>query len=451
MFICIERIRATVAKSATFAGTSPFRGARHSHVGVETVSRVPVGRLLRNAVSMFVSGTGSAMLGLIFWGVASHLVPPSVIGKTAAMIAAMMLITSLAQLSFGSTFERFIPVAGDQTRAFILRAYRLCSIVALVLASAYVSTGFARQFLPSAFAWRAMFVVSVVLWTIFALQDSVLIGLRATRWVPVENILYSAAKLALLPIIVAISVRGGIFIAWMIPVLFANIIVNWYLFRRFIPEHEATNNSSERLPQLRELFQMLAAQYATLLVSVLSNSLVTLVVIWRLGTVANAHYYLPATIAAGAPLLVWSIYRSFLVEVSAEPEAIQHHARVALWSSMALIAPIVVIGYIIAPWIMELFGSTYADHGTALLRILLLSLPGAAIFSFYAAFAWIDRRLWQTTIREIASAIIYFVLIFTLIGSHGIMAIGIATFVRSLIEGALFLPLLIRRYRKIFA
>jgi O-antigen/teichoic acid export membrane protein len=292
--------------------------------------------------------------------------------------------------------------------------------------------------------------LSVVSWTIFALQDSVLIGLRATKWVPVENILYAVAKLALLPAFVAVSVGGGIFFAWILPVLVANFIVNWYIFKHFIPAHEATNAANGSLPRLRELVPMLAAQYATQLVTVLSNSIVTLVVVVRLGVVANARYYMPATIAFGAPLLIWSIYRSFLVEASAEPWAIRHHARVALWSSLAILVPTVVIGYILAPYILGIFGPTYATHGTALLRILLLSLPGATILAFYTSFAWLDRRLWQMTIREIASAAVFFILVFSLIGSHGIMAIGIATFVRSLIEGVLFLPLLIRRYRRVF-
>ena len=51
------------------------------------------------------------------------------------------------------------------------------------------------------------------------LQDSVLTGLRATRWVPVENILFSAAKIALLPVFLALSRElWRLFLAWTVPV-----------------------------------------------------------------------------------------------------------------------------------------------------------------------------------------------------------------------------------------
>jgi hypothetical protein len=87
----------------------------------------------------------------------------------------MMLLATLAQLSFGSSFERFLPVAGTQTRLFVQRAYVMCVTIALVITVAYEALGLSHSFLPASFGWRALFVAAVVMWTIFALQDSVLI------------------------------------------------------------------------------------------------------------------------------------------------------------------------------------------------------------------------------------------------------------------------------------
>jgi O-antigen/teichoic acid export membrane protein len=405
------------------------------------------GRLIRNAVALMISAGGTSVIGVIFWGVATHLAPASSIGRDSAEIVAMTLLANLAQLSFGSIFERFLPVAGTQTRAFVKRAYSMCVSVALVLATVYVLLGFSHSFLPTSIQWRILFVVAVALWTIFVLQDSALVGLRATRWVPVENILFALMKLALLPVCIAASAGQGVFVAWMAPVVLAIIAMTWYLFGKRIPDHEASSSAHEKVPTTRELFLLAGAQYATLLLNVFSPSIVTLIVIERLGPVANAHYYVPALIAGSLAVLLYSISRSFLVEASHEPYALRRHAKSTIRAMTWLLMPCVVIGEIFAPEFLRIFGASYAEHGATLLRMLLLSLPLSAISIFYSAFAWLDRRVWWMAIRDVISVAIYFTVILTQIAHVGIEAIGIAAVVSSGLQAILFLPISIRRYR----
>lgn len=412
------------------------------------MKRPQTGRLVKNATALIVSGGGTGVIGVAFWGVAAHVASVRTIGRTSAEIAAMILLSTLAQLSFGSTFERFLAVAGTQTRSFVIRAYSVCIAIAFVIAIVYVSLGIGHRFLPTSLGWRALFVVAVVMWTIFALQDSVMIGLRASRWVPVENILYSLVKLALIPAFIVLSAKQGIFLAWIVPVIFVIITVNWYLFGKRIPEHQSLRPATEKLPSLRELIFLTGAQYSTLLVTVLTGSIVSLIVIDRLGAVASAHYYLPAQIAGGAGAALWSIDRSFLVEASFEPKALRRHARVALRAGLVVVGVTVVFGVAFAPEILKIFGNSYAANGTTLLRMMLLSFPSTAVVAFYSSFAWLDRRVWSLTIRECVSAVFFFSLIFLLIGHFGILAVGIASLITSGIQGVLFLPILIRRYRR---
>lgn len=409
--------------------------------------RPRVGGLLQNAAALFISSAVSALIGLVFWGAAAHKSTPTTVGRISAEIAAMTLLGQLAQLSFGATFERFIPVAGVQTRNFVARAYAMCVVVALVISVAYVFLGLGHRFLAPTSFWRGFFVVAVILWTIFSLQDSVLVGLRSTRWVPVENIFYSLVKLALLPLFIMISASQGIFVAWMFPVVFLIVAVNWYLFKHRIPIHQAKSLSSEKLPSTRQLIVLSGARYASLIVSVITSSVTTLIVIDRLGAIANAHYFIPAQIALGGALALNSIMRSCLVEASSEPDALRHFARVTLRATVAILLPALIIGLIFAPQILEVFGRSYADQGATLMRMLLLSLPALAVTSFYAMFAWLDQRVWWFAIREVASAIIFFGVLLALLGHFGILAIGIASLIESGIQGFFFLPILIKRYR----
>ena len=409
-------------------------------------SRWRPGLLIQNAIALMISSGGTAVLGVVFWAVAAHLSTASALGRTAAEIAAMLLLATLAQLSYGSIFERFLPVAGEFTFNFVKRAYLLCTAFGLVLAAGYLALGFGRSFLPSSLGWKLLFVVAVVLWTIFALQDSVLIGLRASRWVAVENIAYSAVKMAFLPVSIAISATEGIFVAWTAPLILTIIAISWYLFRHRIPEHASTSVSTEALPSARNLIVLASAQYAALLSSVFLPSIVTLIVIQRLGAVANAHYYLPAMIANSLGMFSWGIVRSFLVEATNEPHALRLHANSAIRALLIVLVPSIVLGCIFAPYYLRIFGASYANQGTTLMRLLLISLLGTTVMVFYTAFAWIDKQVWWLTVRNVVSGIIYLVVIFALIGRFGINAIGIASLIYSGTTLLVFLPITIRRY-----
>src|ERR1035437_2002066 len=83
------------------------------------------GRLVQNPIALMISSGGTAVIGVIFWVVAAHLASTAAVGRTTAEIAATLLLANLAQLSYGSIFERFLPVAGRFTRDFVTRAYVL--------------------------------------------------------------------------------------------------------------------------------------------------------------------------------------------------------------------------------------------------------------------------------------------------------------------------------------
>lgn len=359
-------------------------------------------------------------------------------------------MNSYSQLSYPTIFDRFLPVAGNQTRRFVTRAYTMCALVGLIVAVVYVYAGFGRRFIPSSLGWRALFVVAVVLWTIFVLQDSVLTGLRSTQWVPVENILCALAKIALLPAFLVFTARQGIFLAWAAPVVVAIGVVNWYLFRKRIPNHEATTSSSEKLPSRREFVSLAFGQYAISLLSTLSTGLVVLIVIERLGPVAEAHYYVPAMISSGGVgVLLWNLVTSFLVEASSEPKELRQHANITIRATIIVLIPSISIGVAFAPEFLRIFGASYAATGTTLLRMLLLSLPGTAVEAFYYSLAWLDRRVWFLAGRSLAGNAIYFAVIFTLIGHFGILSVGIASLVWSGLQVIFFLPISIRRYQAI--
>jgi O-antigen/teichoic acid export membrane protein len=411
--------------------------------------RLPGGRLIFNAGALMLSSGGSAILGVVFWTTAAHLTTARNIGRASAEITAMVLLANIAQLSFGSIFYRFIPVMGTGTTRFVTRAYAMCVGVALTAAIIYIAAGLGHSIVPASFGSRVLFVVVSVLWTLFVLQDAALTGLREARWVPVENVLFAAAKLALLPLFLLVSKHQGIFLAWSVPVSVAVGGVSWYLFRRRIPAHEAMNLSSEHPPTMREIISLASAQYGTSLIIVFTPSIVVLIIIRRLGAINEAHFYIPTLISSGIALLIWNLMTSFLVEGASNPEELRNHTKVTIRAGILILVPVVLLGALLAPEILGLFGHTYAVHGTTLLRMLLFSLFGFAITAFYSSLAWLDRSLWWLAVRQVVSSAVYFAVFLSLLSHFGILAAGIAALVQTGLEALFFLPMSIARYRTI--
>ena len=274
-----------------------------------------------------------------------------------------------------------------------------------------------------------------------------LTGLRATRWVPVENITFSAAKIALLPVFLALTASHGVFLAWTVPVIVAIGAVNWYLFRKRIPTHQASNSSSENFPSGRELVSLAAGQYATGLVSTFSANIVALIVISRLGAAEEAYYYLPALISSGGVgVLLYNLVTSFLVEASTDPKELREHARVTIRAAIVVLVPSMTIGVAFAPLILRIFGAEYATHGTTLFECCCCHFQALRCQpSTIRWHGWTDvSGGWQRVSFSVRGLLCHSSRI---IGHFGILAIGIASLVLSLLLTVLFLPISIRRYR----
>ena len=402
-------------------------------------------RIFTNALALMISAAGSGILGLLYWGIGAHLASPNAIGRAAGEIAAVTLLSTFAQLSFGSVFQRFLPRAAEKSRGLVVTGYATSMVAALAVGVGYLSLGFTRRFFPSSVEWSLLFIVTVVLYTVFALQDSVLISLRVSRWVALENILFGVAKLALLIPLARYALGQGVVLSWTIPLAVTIIAVNWYIFARRLPDHIRTSPVAEPLPTLKRMLSLSIPQFAGTVLSLLSTSVVSLIVIGKLGAVANAHYYLVAQVAFTPSLFIWSISRLLVVEVSHEPDEQRRHIRQSIIAMGAVMFVSVGIGTVFAHQILDVFGSAYADQGTTLLRLLLLSLPGSVVAALYAALAWIDGRVWFLMVREVIALVINLSIVLFLISRHGINSVGYAALITSGVEFALFLPVTMKR------
>ena len=338
--------------------------------------------LYRNAYLLIVgAGVGSG-LGFLFWALAARHYSPDSLGRNSAAIAAMTVVSGICQLGLNALLIRYLPNAGPSTRRLVLLSYTVTAafsaVAALVAGLTSATWAPALSFLGSDPRWLIGFVVSTVAWTIFSLQDSVMIGMRQAHWIPIENSSFAAIKIVLLVAFASAAPRGGIFAAWNLPVLISLLPVNLLILRRLIPGHVRRSGATSW--DRAKLVRFAAGNYAGSLFLLGSTTVLPIIVANESGAVATAYFYVPWTIATALQLVAFNMMTSLTVEVAFDETKLRVYCRRVLFHTMRLVLPITVVLVAGAEYILRAFGDAYAGEGTTLLRLLALgSIPNVLV------------------------------------------------------------------------
>lgn len=282
-------------------------------------------------------------------------------------------------------------------------------------------------------------MLTVMVWSIFVLQDSALIGLRLATWVPVENAIFATLKIILLIALAPIFPNYGVLASWTMPLVILIVPANVLIFRVFIPRHVA--NSANQMEHVlpAQIGRYVAGDYAGTLLMEASYAILPLMVIQRLSPASNAHYYVAWIIGYALYLFGINMGQSLLAEGAAEPSKLDVYGYRMLVNTLRLMVPVVAIVIVGAPYILSVFGESYAQEATAALRLLALSALPYIITTIYLNIARVRRRM--LSVVAILSTICVLTPSFSylLMGSYGITGIGLSWLLSQTIVAAYLL------------
>jgi len=95
--------------------------------------------LYRTGYALVANTAGTTAIGVVYWAVAAHLYDRQALGRCSALVSALILVSSLAQLNLANTLPRFLPRAGRSAGRLITYSYGASSIVALAAGLAFVT------------------------------------------------------------------------------------------------------------------------------------------------------------------------------------------------------------------------------------------------------------------------------------------------------------------------
>ncbi len=394
-----------------------------------------------NAFALMASTAITALVGLGFWAVAAGL-PPAEVGRASAMITTATMLSQLSGSNIGVLFSRVLPAAGQRSTAVVLAGYAVAIAIALVLTGGFLLLFTSDELFVSG-TERALFPLLVITFVLFALQDWVLTGIRATGWIPVEQLLFSLAKMGLLIWFIALAVDNAIVLAWAIPCLATVLVINPLLLGRVLPRRPPAPEGASAMPARRELGRIFLAEYATGAVTFVIPLTLPLLVLTQLGAEANAYYALPWLIAESLGLLIWNISSSYMVEASHDNRQMGALMSRTLRLSFlvgGLGVPFIVVA---APWLLSFLGSNYAAEGTTVLRLMVLAIPFNIIFTMFLNTSRVRNQMGRVVVTQLVSAVLIIGLTATLLPLLGIDGAGWAYLIAEAVMAAVVaIPLL---------
>lgn len=176
-----------------------------------------------NIVAVMTSSVATGALGFVFWTIAARGYSTAEVGRASAIITSATLMATLSNLSLGSLYERFLPIAGSKAHRLITIGRSVIIVTAVLFGFGFVVLG-PRDALFTSSAEPWLYPVIVAVLGVFAVQDQLLIGLGRSRTVALKNVTQSTIKLILVALLIPFASGSAIVAAWVIP---AAVIACW--------------------------------------------------------------------------------------------------------------------------------------------------------------------------------------------------------------------------------
>lgn len=384
--------------------------------------------LMRNGYALIANSGLTAVLGLVFWLLAAHLCSQEAVGLGGAITATIVNLSNAAQLNFGNLLVRFVPTIGSRAGKLILFAYGVSVVSSVIVAGVFLLVVGAfmpkLEVLTHSVGIVAWFVATVALWSVFALQDSALSGLRQSIWVPVSKTTYQIVKVAMLvPLALFGFGWGAIALAWTAPVIVFIVAVNLLIFKRLIPkgDHRPVH---ERLIHRRAMVRFFGWDYIGSVSMMAAWTATPLVVLNLIGAAESASFFVAWTIFTSLYYFGDSMGLSLLAEGASDTGRLRSLAADAAVMSMLPLLGLVAVILVFAHPIMAVFGASYADEGASILRILAIASVVSAVLSIYLSIARTKGWMRSVAAAEVALMVLTLAAGVFLVRSQG--AIGMA-------------------------
>lgn len=399
--------------------------------------------MFRNAYALILNTVLSTGFGLLFWVLSARWFAVDDVGRGQTAINTMILLSGIGSLRLSGVIIRYLPSSGNLAGGLLWRAALIAGSGSVVVAGVYGVFARAQlaDMLWAGFGAFVLFVVATAGWTLFTLQDAVMIGLRRSTWVPVQNAAFSALKVVALFVAAALGAAAGagILLAWVVPMFLVLVPAQLLISRVVRGEHSGPPSEQ---PGWRRISSFAGADYLATLTEIVIVNGIPVMVAAMLGFEAAGVFATTWIIGTTLDHVLIHFGSSLTVEGVREPGQLASHARRLLVRSFAILVPLSCAVVLVAPVLLGLFGPRYAEDGTLLLQLLALAMVPRIVQTIVVVIAKVRHKLRLALAISLSQAVVIVLGSAWLAEDIGIAGPGVAYLVASTVIAIVLVPLL---------
>jgi hypothetical protein len=397
-----------------------------------------------------VAGIASGALLVAFAVAAARWYPIDALGVAAVSAISVSYLAHVAHLGLGDRLARVLPRAGADRVRLTTAPLALTTGLSVVVGGVFLLG--LGAWAPSLVGLRQSAATIVIVLAAevavaaHALGEGVVAGFGFGRWIPALRLGIGTARIAMLAVLSGQSGwvgDFGPFLAWTIPVAVAALGVAVWAWRWLVADSGDDIDTDRAVARLRTSDRSLRALVSTAWPAWAIDAsrwavilLVPLVVLGRLGSASVTHL-----LAAGA--VAYPIYRlsDALAEAlttgpgspgASRDRQILHQGLVAAGLSV----PVAVVGGILAPVILGLFGPGFAAEAGGLLRLFLVAAVPGGLVRGHLAHLRLAGRSGTVVFLEGTASVLGSALTWALIGGGHLTGAGLAWLVVAVLGAA---------------
>ncbi|MDQ3890524.1 MAG: lipopolysaccharide biosynthesis protein [Actinomycetota bacterium] len=399
--------------------------------------------LVRNSVYIMATSLVTAALGYVYWLVAAHLYPAEAIGLAAALLSGTALVSSLGGVGMSAALIQYLPRRRAGAAWSVTLTAALAASTGLTAAGGVLLVTLVLPRLRSTFhevasnpVFAALVVAAIVLTTVSLVLDGAFVAERRSEGMLARNTVFSLVKIPVLsvPVLFGLHDAHALFSTWLVG-LVAGAAAGFLLVSRLGRAYRLTLDGV--LPELRVLRGAFLGHHLIALGGQLPMYVLPFLVVTRVSVTANAYFYVSWMIGSLFFIASNAVASALFAEGSHDPDENQAQTWRALKVITLLVVPGMALMAAFGDTVLGLFGSEYAEHGTALLLLLVASAVPDGITNVYVTRLRVQHKLGRAATLNVGMAVVALTLAWPLLGRMGIAGAGVAWLVAQML-GTLF-------------
>ncbi|HEY3312585.1 MAG TPA: lipopolysaccharide biosynthesis protein [Anaerolineales bacterium] len=385
--------------------------------------------LVTNAGYLMGISIVNAFVGFLFWGSAAHLYSPENVGFSSAMISAALLACGLTDFGMSIGLIRFLPET--QTPFKFLNTIFTFEVVTSVFAGVLYLAGIS-VWSPALASVRnnkihvACFLCFVIFFTLGSLANRAFIARRKSLYALFFNFISNGGRLIFVILLVSFG-STGIFGSLTIAFVLATSVSFFYLLPKIEPGYRLRPTLDWSV--LRTILPYSLGNFIVGLLFMISQRFLPLLVIEKLGPASSGHFYIAWMIGEFLASPTTALSDATFAEGSNSPERLNTHLLRSAKIGLGITVPAAVIIFIGSPFILNLFGTTYAEEATSLLKWMAIAAPLSIIAGLFITSLRVRKRTKQLILVGAIPATITLGFSYGQISNLGITAVGIGWFI----------------------